>query len=142
LDTFEVRVRLQHGDARGEWPVIERVFVVGPQHTLLELALAIESEFDREEQDHWHSFRLKDILVLGAWDSSDEMPSLLTNPITADVKVSEFVEPGTHFEYVFDMGASWTHDCFIPKRSLGKHPTPLKPLCISRDGQTVPQYEG
>lgn len=177
--SFETRVRLLHGDGRGYWSV-ERVFVLGPHHTLGDLAIAIESEFDRDEQEtHWHMFELKrprtpSVSILGAWDEEgqrliregwdfldylrkdllernpqlteyvrqeDERSPKRIRHLTDEFKVLDFVDPGVHFEYVFDMGASWTHDCFIPKRGVDKHPTPLEPLCISRIGDPPEQYE-
>jgi hypothetical protein len=86
-----------------------RVFLVGPHHTFGDLAAAIDFGFARWDLDHLHEFTLADGTRIGAVDEDDD-PDLEDEEVHF---VLDAGEPGTRFEYVFDLGDEWRHRCEI-----------------------------
>jgi Plasmid pRiA4b ORF-3-like protein len=90
-----------------------RVFVAGPHNTFGDLAVAINLHFARWDLAHLHLFRLNDGREIGYPDP--EFPEWLDEEA---VTLSEAVTEGEQFEYVFDFGDEWTHECRIEEVGL------------------------
>ena len=84
--------------------------LAAPQHTLRELAEAIDVAFARWDHAHLHQFELADgrRYMLGG---SDFEPEVL-NSSDATLRSLGLVE-GAGFEYVFDLGDDWAHRCLV-----------------------------
>lgn len=105
---------------RGEelWPWPGRIFAVGPPHTFLDLANAINDAFARWDRAHVSVFSLGDGRVVTDEQTGAEMTASPEGPIMlpidiASAKVARTVEPGAEFQFTFDLGDSWTHRCVV-----------------------------
>ncbi|GCE42585.1 hypothetical protein Rhow_006714 [Rhodococcus wratislaviensis] len=136
---------------RGEelWPWPGRVFAVGPSHTFLDLANAINDAFARWDRSHLSMFTLADGRVVTDTETGDEMTGSLGGPITETVdiesaKIARLLRPGAEFQFTFDLGDDWIHRCVIgdekvdPLTVLGI--TPGKPLPYWGWGNIPDQY--
>ncbi|BBX67488.1 hypothetical protein MPSYJ_09490 [Mycolicibacterium psychrotolerans] len=136
---------------RGEelWPWPGRVFVVGPSHTFIDLANAINDAFARWDRSHLSMFTLADGRVVTDAETGAEIASWGVGPVaqTVDIesaKVARNVTAGTEFQFVFDLGDEWTHRCVVgdgkvdPVDTLGI--TPKKPLPYWGWGSIPDQY--
>ncbi|MFE5703717.1 hypothetical protein [Rhodococcus koreensis] len=136
---------------RGEelWPWPGRVFAVGPSHTFMDLANAINDAFARWDRSHLSMFTLADGRVVTDTETGDEMVESLGGPITETVdiesaKVVRLLKPGAEFQFTFDLGDDWTHRCAIgdekvdPIQVLGI--APAKPLPYWGWGAIPDQY--
>jgi hypothetical protein len=87
-----------------------RVMIASPQHTLAELAEAIDLAFARWDRAHLHQFEFADgrRYMLGA---SEFEPEVLDS--TGTSLAAAGLGPGTEFEYVFDLGDDWRHRCRV-----------------------------
>jgi Plasmid pRiA4b ORF-3-like protein len=88
-----------------------RIFIVGPSHTFEQFAVAIDSAFARWDLSHLHEFELADGRLIGFPDDS-----FAPDVVWLDhdkLKVCRTVKPGDEFEYVFDLGDSWSHRCVV-----------------------------
>jgi hypothetical protein len=84
--------------------------LIKTSHTFGELASAIDRAFGRWDLSHLHEFRLADGRRIGIVD--DEFgggPQELDE--TGLTLGDAGVRPGEAFEYVFDLGDGWDHDC-------------------------------
>jgi hypothetical protein len=85
-----------------------RTMLVGPSHTFLHLAEAIDAAFARWDLSHLHMFELADGRRVSDpapdWDDIED-ESLL--------KVGAELRSGDRFVYVFDLGDNWTHACQV-----------------------------
>lgn len=129
---LSVTVELLGGRGEELWPWPGRLFTVGPSHTFQDLAEAINTAFARWDRAHLSLFTLAD----GRWvtDSAtgQEFASMAAGPVTTHVdmetaKVARFVEPGSEFQFTFDLGDDWTHRCVVgpmvdPMEVLGIRP--------------------
>ena len=134
---LSVTVELLGGRGEQLWPWPGRVFAVGPSHTFLDLAHAINDAFARWDRSHLSMFTLADGRVVTDTETGDEMTESLGGPITATVdiesaKIARLLKPGAEFAFTFDLGDDWTHRCVIgdekvdPIQVLGiTPPTPL-----------------
>jgi len=107
-----------------------RIFLVGPSHTFLDLATAIDLGFARWDLSHLHEFRFPDGRCFGI-PSEEEDPDVIDYET---VRVGSQVKRGERFTYVFDFGANWQHQCEVldsnldPLEVLGHvphQPTPI-----------------
>ena len=134
---LSVTVELLGGRGEELWPWPGRVFAVGPSHTFMDLANAINDAFARWDRSHLSMFTLADGRVVTDTETGDEMVESLGGPITetADIesaKVARLLRPGAEFAFTFDLGDDWIHRCVIgdekvdPIQVLGiTPPTPL-----------------
>lgn len=118
-----VRVELVSGRGADFDPPPGRVFLVGPGHTFGDLADAINLHFARWDLSHLHDFRLADGREIGFPDPD--------SPDTIDqgrITVASALDKAAKFEYVFDFGDDWTHQCRIedvgidPEEMFGVEP--------------------
>lgn len=89
-------------------------------HSFAELAKAIDTAFGRWDLGHLHEFNLSDGARIGPADADEfgaegELDEATETLGTASVKV------GDTFEYVFDLGACWEHDCTVLRINADPH---------------------
>jgi hypothetical protein len=120
-----------------------RVMLVSANHSLAELADAIDLAFARWDTSHLHMFMLPNGLALASED--DEMDAE-TGATTSNTRLGGIGhEKGSGFQYVFDLGDEWTHDCEVieldvdPIEELGA-PPPQGPVTIDGWGWIPDQY--
>jgi hypothetical protein len=98
--------------------------IVGPRHTFADLAAAVDQAFARWDLSHLHLFRLPDGRLLGEASPEWDQDVLDETSLT----VASTVGVGDHFDYVFDLGDDWRHDCEVeahrcrPDRDLRGRP--------------------
>ena len=134
---LSVTVELLGGRGKELWPWPGRVFAVGPSHTFMDLADAINDAFGRWDRSHLSMFTLADGQVVTDESTGVEMAESAGGPISAPLdiesaKVAKVLQPGAEFQFTFDLGDEWTHRCVIaeekidPVEALGIRPdTPL-----------------
>ena len=115
---LSVTVELLGGRGEELWPWPGRIFAVGPSHTFLDLAKAINDAFARWDRAHLSMFTLADGRVVTDVETGDEMAGSINGPITESVdidsaKVVRLVEPGAEFQFTFDLGDDWIHRCVV-----------------------------
>ncbi len=94
-----------------------RIFVVGPGHTFLALAEAIDTAFARWDVAHLHAFELAGGRLVGLADTdatSVQAPAQAGGPHWLDdrrTEVTREIEPGEEFTYTFDLADEWLHRC-------------------------------
>lgn len=122
---------------RGEqlWPWPGRVFAVGPSHTFMDLADAVNQAFARWDRSHLSVFTLADGRVVTDKETGAEMAESTGGPIRAALdietaKVARVLQPGAEFQFTFDLGDDWTHRCLIGEEKID----PLDVLGIRPDG--------
>ncbi|MFD7011306.1 hypothetical protein, partial [Rhodococcus jostii] len=146
---LSVTVELLGGRGEELWPWPGRVFAVGPSHTFLDLANAINDAFARWDRSHLSMFTLADGRVVTDTETGAEMVESLGGPITESVdiesaKIARLLKPGAEFAFTFDLGDDWIHRCVIgdekvdPLTVLGI--TPGKPLPYWGWGTIPDQY--
>lgn len=128
---FIIRVELVGRLGEKIDPPPGRDFLVSSGHSLLELAVAIDTGFARWDLGHLHMFRIPDgaEYVLGGGEDGDGAPS------TESTRLGLLgLTPGTDFEYVFDLGDEWLHGCEVravnvdPEAEFGDEPAGPVPL--------------
>lgn len=146
---LSVTVELIGGRGEELWPYPGRVFAVGPAHTFVHLADAINDAFARWDRAHLSTFTLADGRVLTDADSAAELAASPDGPLRsvvdmASLKVARTVAPGEEFQFTFDLGDAWTHRCTVaaekvdPVQTLGIRPT--RPLPYWGWGAIPDQY--
>ena len=146
---LSITVELLGGRGEDLWPWPGRVFAVGPSHTFMDLADAINEAFARWDRSHLSMFNLADGRVVTDAETGAEMAGSTGGPITESVdiesaKVARVVGPGAEFQFIFDLGDDWTHRCVVgddrvdPVEVLGI--TPRKPLPYWGWGSIPDQY--
>lgn len=115
---LSVRVELLGGRGTQLWPYPGRVFAVGPSHTFQDLANAINDGFARWDRAHLSMFTLADGRVITDTDSGADMAGSIGGTITApldiaSVTVAHTLTLGALFQFTFDLGDDWTHQCTI-----------------------------
>lgn len=134
-----IRVELVSGGGADFGPGPGRVFLVGPSHTFGELANAINLHFARWDLSHLHEFKLGDGREIGFLDP--EAPNTLDQE---RIKVASALGKGDEFEFVFDFGDDWAHQCRVeevgvnPKDLYGE--SPKLPVPIWGWGSIPDQY--
>ncbi len=130
---LSVKVELLGGGGQELWPWPGRVFAVGPSHTFMDLADAVNSTFARWDPSHVSLFTLADGSIVTDEETGSEMAGSIGGPVVTPLdiesaKVSRVLEPGAEFQYTFDLGDDWTHRCLIdqekidPVEILGRRP--------------------
>ena len=130
---LSVTVELLGGRGEELWPWPGRIFAVGPSHTFMDLANAINDAFARWDRSHLSLFTLADGRVITDAETAAEMAGSISGPIIAPIdiaaaKVVRALEPGTEFQFTFDLGDAWMHRCVVgevkvdPLEVLGVRP--------------------
>ena len=134
---LSVTVELLGGRGEELWPWPGRIFAVGPSHTFLDLADAINAGFGRWDRAHLLMFTLPDGRVVTDESTGVELAESAGGPISValnieSAKVATVLKPGAEFQFTFDLGDEWTHRCVVaetkidPVEVLGVRPdTPL-----------------
>ncbi|MBT1003883.1 UPF0158 family protein [Paenarthrobacter sp. DKR-5] len=131
---LSVTVELLGGRGEELWPWPGRVFAVGPSHTFMVLANAINDAFARWDRSHLSMFTLADGRVITDEETGAEMAGSVGGPIIAPIdiaaaKVVRTLEPGAEFQFTFDLGDAWTHRCVVGEVKVD----PLEVLGIRPD---------
>ena len=140
---LSVTVELIGGRGEELWPWPGRIFAVGPSHTFMDLADAINDAFGRWDRSHLSLFTLADGQVITDVSTGAEMAESAGGPISAPLdiesaKVGRVLKPGAEFQFTFDLGDQWTHRCVVaeekidPLEELGLRPDPR---CRTGDGE-------
>ena len=121
---------------RGEelWPWPGRVFAVGPSHTFMDLADAVNDAFARWDRAHLSVFTLADGRVVTDEETGAEIAGSIGGPIRTPLdieatKVARVLDPGAEFQFTFDLGDNWTHRCVVDEDKID----PLEVLGIRPD---------
>lgn len=134
---LSITVELLGGRGEDLWPPPGRTFAVGPSHTFMDLADAINTAFARWDRAHLSDFTLPDGTLIADLESSLDLVSSGFGPVQLvkeieRTKVAKTVELGDEFRFVFDLGDNWVHRCKVhpvkvdPVETLGIRPkTPL-----------------
>ncbi len=126
-------------------PAPGRIFIVGPSHTFLALADAINAAFARWDLSHLHEFELTDGRRIGFVDP-DAFEGDEPVEDQAGSRVAQTVGPGDEFRFVFDFGDRWEHRCRVlsekadPREEWGSGPPPRQPVAIWGWGVIPDQY--
>ena len=120
---MSVTVELLGGRGEELWPWPGRIFAVGPSHTFMDLANAVNDAFARWDRAHLSMFTLADGRVVTDAETGAEMVSSMGGPITETVdivsaKVVRTLVPGAEFQFTFDLGDDWTHRCVVGKEKV------------------------
>lgn len=131
---LSLTVELLGGRGEELWPWPGRVFAVGPSHTFMDLADAINNAFARWDRSHLSVFTLADGRVITDEETGAEMAVSVGGPIIAPVdiaaaKVARTLAPGAEFQFTFDLGDAWTHRCVVGEAKVD----PLEVLGIRPD---------
>jgi hypothetical protein len=131
---LSVTVELLGGRGKELWPWPGRIFAVGPSHTFMDLANAVNDAFARWDRSHLSMFTLADGRVVTDAETGAEMASSVGGPITEPVdiesaKVARLLKPGAEFQFTFDLGDDWTHRCVVGTEKVD----PLQVLGIRPD---------
>jgi hypothetical protein len=132
---LQIRVELLGGGAVECDPPPGRVFLVGPSHTFLHLADAINTAYARWDLSHLHVFELPDGRRVGYPDEEFDHRAL---------KVAAELAPGDAFTFVYDLGDDWRHRCRVlpekldPREAYGAPPS--RPVPIDGWGWIPDQY--
>lgn len=146
---WSVTVTLLGGRGEELWPPPGRVFAVGPSHSFMELADAINTAFARWDRAHLSMFHLTDGTIITDVETAAELPEGPSGdlPATLDIetaKIADTLELGAEFRYVFDLGDNWVHRCVVdsemidPEAELGVRPA--QPLPYWGWGMIPDQY--
>ena len=84
---LSVTVELLGGRGEELWPWPGRVFAVGPSHTFLDLANAINDAFARWDRSHLSMFTLADGRRVTDAQTGAEMAASIGGPITEPVNI-------------------------------------------------------
>ncbi len=133
-------VELLGGRGQELWPWPGRIFAVGPGHTFLDLAEAINDAFARWDRSHLSVFTLADGRVVTDNETGAEMATWGAGPVLAPLdlavtKVARTLQPGAEFQFTFDLGDNWTHRCVLSQQKVD----PVEVLGI-RPGAPMPYW--
>jgi hypothetical protein len=146
---LSVTVELLGGRGQELWPWPGRVFAVGPSHTFMDLADAVNDAFARWDRSHLSMFVLADGRIVTDEETGDEMTASAGGPITTPLdigaaKVIRVVELGSEFQFTFDLGDSWTHRCVVGGEKIDPLETvgivPRRPTAYWGWGDLPDQY--
>ena len=129
---LSVTVELLGGRGEELWPWPGRTFAVGPSHTFMDLARAINTAFARWDHSHLCLFTLADGREVTDRETAEESALSPFGPIpeTLDIesaKVAKTVGPGAEFRFTYDFGDDWMHRCVVGAEKID----PLETLGIS-----------
>ncbi|KHL04774.1 UPF0158 family protein [Sinomonas humi] len=131
---LSLTVELLGGRGEELWPRPGRIFAVGPSHTFMDLANAINDAFARWDRSHLSMFSLADGRVIADEETGAEMAGSIGGPIIVPLnidsaKVARTVGTGAEFQFTFDFGDGWTHRCVVGEEKVD----PLEVLGIRPD---------
>ena len=131
---LSVTVELLGGRGEELWPWPGRIFAVGPAHTFMSLADAVNDAFARWDRGHLSVFTLADGRVVTDEETGAEMAGSAGGPIVTPLdigatKVAKVLGPGAEFQFAFDLGDDWTHRCVVGAEKVD----PLEVLGIRSD---------
>jgi len=115
--------------------------LVSPDHTLAELAEAIDGAFARWDHSHLHRFDFGDA---GSFMLGGDKENQNVGDSSATQLRSLKLPPGNSFTYVYDLGDEWRHDCQVeasdvdPEEAYGT--APGKPVPFWGWGNIPDQY--
>lgn len=146
---LSVTVELLGGRGEDLWPWPGRIFAVGPSHTFMDLADAVNDAFARWDRAHLSVFTLADGRVVADEETGAEMAGSIGGPIGTPLdiekaQVAKVLDPGAEFQFTFDLGDNWVHRCLVgdekvdPLEVLGIRPD--KPLPYWGWGSIPDQY--
>ena len=120
---MSVTVELLGGRGEELWPWPGRIFAVGPSHTFLDLADAVNDAFARWDRSHLSVFTLADGRMVTDEETGSEMAGSIGGPIRVPLdigaaKVARVLAPGAEFQFTFDLGDNWTHRCVVGKEKI------------------------
>lgn len=128
-----VRVVLaRHGGERLDDPP-GRDLLVRSSHSFAQLARVIDTAFARWDLGHLHEFSLSDGTRIGMADADEFGAEGELNETTETLGAAR-LKVGDIFEYVFDLGDRWEHDCTVlrvnvdPHEELGAAPRDIVPV--------------
>lgn len=129
---LSVTVELLGGRGEELWPWPGRVFAVGPSHTFLDLANAINDAFARWDRSHLSMFTLADGRRVTEAQTGAEMAASIGGPITEPVniesaKVARTLKPGAEFAFTFDLGDEWMHRCVVGREKIDPVAVGIRP---------------
>jgi hypothetical protein len=108
---LKLKVVLVSGRGEEFDPAPGRVMLVSANQSLSRLADAIDLAFARWDLGHLQMFTLPDGRQLMP---PDEDAGVDTSDSTTGTRLASLrLENGSQFEYVFDLGDEWTHDCEV-----------------------------
>lgn len=139
---LSVEVELIGGRGEELWPRPGRIFAVGPAHTFQDLADAINTAFARWDRAHLNEFTLADGTRITGFAPDEKVAETVRGPIVlpldiAKAKVFRTVSPGDEFQFVFDLGDNWTHQCTVHTTKVD----PMEVLGIRPEGP-LPYWGG
>jgi hypothetical protein len=131
---LSVTVELLGGRGEELWPWPGRIFAVGPSHTFMDLANAINDAFARWDRSHLSMFTLDDGRIITDEETGADMAGSFAGPITTALdietaKVAQTLKPRSEFQFTFDLGDSWMHRCVVGEAKVD----PLEVLGIRPD---------
>jgi hypothetical protein len=112
-----IQVELESGAGIECDPRPGRIFVVGPGHTFLQLASAIDDAFARWDVAHLHAFELSDGRLVGLPDE-DGLPRARRWLDHRRARVTHELAPGDAFIYTFDLAERWRHCCQVLEQPI------------------------
>ena len=118
LPWLQIQVELAGSAELACDPPPGRILLVGPGHTFLQLAEAIDDAFARWDLAHLHAFELPGGGFVGLPDGG---PPLGDAPRWLDhraIEVLAAVGPGDRFAYTFDLTACWHHECRVLEETI------------------------
>jgi pRiA4b ORF-3-like protein len=140
-----VQVELEGGAGIRCDPPPGRILLVGPAHSFLQLASAIDDAFARWDVAHLHAFELPGGRRVGP--PAKRPPLDLDAPRWLDhrrAKVLRELAPGDVFTYTFDLAAAWRHRCVLLDRPVDPLAAyggrPRRPAIVSGWGWIPDQY--
>ena len=110
-----------------------RDLLVRSSHSFAQLAKAIDTAFARWDLGHLHEFSLSDGRRIGMADADEFGAEGELDEATETIGAAR-LKVGETFEYVFDLGDSWEHDCAVlrvdvdPHVELGAAPRDIVPV--------------
>jgi Plasmid pRiA4b ORF-3-like protein len=109
---LKIKVVLVSGRGEELDPPPGRVMLASENHTLAQFAESIDLAFARWDISHLHLFTLPDGLALMSQDEIEDSHGV--GATTANSRLGRIgLESGSQFQYVFDLGDEWTHDCQV-----------------------------
>lgn len=115
---FIVEVDLESGRGLKFEPPPGRLMLVGPDHTLMDLSVAIDLALARWDPSHLHEFRFQDGRRFGpvgpefeGLDGQTDRPDRKSVIDYRTVKAGSVIRRGEPFGYIFDLDNNWRHRC-------------------------------
>jgi hypothetical protein len=140
---LQIRVELTSGHAQRTPKPPGRVFVCAPDHSFEEFAHAINVGFGRWDLAHLHVFNLAGGRRIGPVDGIVDELGFEDHRV---LKPSAELSPSDRFEFVFDFGDDWRHDCvvlpeiFDPEEAWPGVELPVEVFAIDGWGSLPDQY--